>query len=260
MPKNHPKPTALANVATFSGMALIFGSLLLTLVFPRLHVGIAIAIGAALGAPLVILGLWLGSNHAAANQPPRSFWPTKAEAWGILGVLVFFACVLAPVCMFLLIAFFLPSGDDWGIVILRIVTVVVALGASIWWIKFASKTIPKWFPDGTIDAFTWETPAEEPKSAAVAAYKNWQIGVIAIVAFCVAFGVIDYNSPILNVDAGGKRARGFMRLITWCRGNPNTVTSSSALVGFGALGFYAFRIVSAAKAKKSASIPEKNPS
>lgn len=66
--------------------------------------------------------------------------------------------------------------------------------------------------------------------------------IIAGVAFSVAFGAIDFDSPWFEIDGGVRRTRGLVLVIQWCRGNPNTVTSSAMLVGAAASACYLYRI------------------
>jgi MFS family permease len=263
MPKQNATPPIASTLATLAGCAIVVGSLLLTLAFPRLHLGIAIAIGAVLGTPFIVLGLRLYPQSTPANEASKQFWPTRTEArrvlWGFVAFVTLCACVFGPIAILISFSFFLPSGDNWGIVTVRLLFIVLAILGCYWWVEFASTTIPNWFrgrlSNETLDAITSDEPPEEPQTAKAAAIKNWQLAVIALVAFCVASGVIDFGSPWLNIDAGPKRTRGFVRLIQWCRGNPNTVTSSSVLVGTAASAWYVLRIRRAAVRTK-ANLPD----
>ena len=250
MPQQNRKPPIASTLATLAGCAIVFGSLLLTLAFPRLHLGIAIAIGAVLGTPFIVLGLRLHPPSIAADGPSKQFWPTRREArgvlWGFVAFVTLCACILGPLGIVIAVGVFLPAGDTWGIVAVRLLFIGAAVLAWYWWVKFAATTIPNWFrgrlSDETLDAITRDEPSEEPKTAKAAAIKYWQVAAIALVAFCVGFGVIDFHSPWLNIDAGPKRTHGLVRLLQWCRGNPNTVTSSSILVGAAALAWYIFQV------------------
>jgi len=254
MPKQNPKPPIASTLATLAGCAIVFGSLLLTLAFPDLHLGIAIAIGAVLGTPFIVLGLRLHPQSNPGDEASRQFWPTRTEArrflWGFIAFLTLLACVFGPIVLLISLAYFLPSGDDWGIVTIRLLFVALAFLGWYWCLRLASKTIPNRFrgrlSDETLDAFTRDEPNEQPRTAVAAATKNWQLPVIALVALCVALGVIDFDSPWLDIDAGPKRTRGLVRLIQCCRGNPNTVTSSAVIVGTAALAWYVFQIRRAA--------------
>ena len=172
----------------------------------------------------------------------------------MLGLLTFFGCFLVPILVWGVAALLLPAGDDWGTVIIRLAYMAAAVCGGYWWIKFAFEKLPDLFrgkiSDKTLDAFTREEPKDEPKTATSAVLKNWQLPLIALVAFLVASGVIDFSSPWLDIDLGARRARRLMRLMVWCRGNPNTVLSSTVLVGVGALGLYAYRIGRAAMHNK----------
>ena len=250
MPQQQPKPPIASTLATLAGCVIVFGALLLTLAFPDLHLGIAIAIGAVLGTPFIVLGFRLHSKWNPVDDGSRQFWPTRTDArrvlWGFIAFFTLLACVIGPIVLLMSLGYFLPSGDDWGIVVIRLLFVAFALLGYYWWFKFASKTIPNRFrgrlSDEALDAFTRDEPNDQPTTAVAAATRNWQLLVIALVAWCVALEVIDFDSPWLNIDAGPRQTRGLVRMILWCRGNPNTVTSSAVIVGTASLARYFFQI------------------
>lgn len=250
MPQQQPNPPIASTLATLAGCAMVFGSLLLTLAFPDLHLGVAIAIGAVLGTPFIVLGLRLHPQSNPVGDASRQFWPTRTEArrvlWGVIAFFTLLACVFGPIVLLFSLGYVLPSGDDWGIVTIRLLFVAFAICGCYWWFKFASKTIPSRFrgrlSDEALDAFTCDEPDEQPTTAVAAATRNWQLLVIALVTLCVASGVIDFDSPWLNIDAGPRRTRGLVSLVQWCRGNPNTVTSSAVIVGTAALAWYVLQI------------------
>lgn len=250
MSQQQPKPPIASILATLAGCAIVFGSLLMTLAFPDLHLGFAIAIGAVIGTPFIVLGLRLHTQSNPVDEASRQFWPTRTEArrvlWGFIAFFTLLACVFGPIVLLISLGYFLPSGDDWGIVTIRLLFVAFAIHGYYWWFKFASKTIPNRFrgrlSDEALEAFTRDRRNEQPTTAVAAAARNWQLLAIALVAFCVASGVIDFDSPWLNIDAGPRRTRGLVRLIQWCRGNPNTVRSSSVIVGTAALAWYVLQI------------------
>ena len=105
--------------------------------------------------------------------------------------------------------------------------------------------------DETIDADTLQKPRVQPTTALEAAVNNWHLAIVAVASFFVAFDVINLDDAWLNVKIGPRYARGFTRIVAWCRGNPNTVTSSAAIVGICALIVYGLRIVRAAKSNRS---------
>ncbi len=254
MPQQNPKPPIASTLASLAGSLIIFGSLLLPLQFPKLHLGIAIALGAVLGTPFLVLGLRIYEGSLPADGTSKQFWPTRTEGgrvfWGFVALVTLVASIFGPIALFLGIGYFLPSGDNWSIVTIRLLFAALAVLGYYWWFKFASKTIPNRFrgrvSDEALDAFTHDVPKERPKTPVAAATRNWQLLVIALVAFCIALGVIDFDSPWLNIDAGTRRTRGFVRLIQWCRGHPNTVTSSATIVGAAAFAWYIFQIRRAA--------------
>ena len=218
---------------------------------PSFPIWMAIALGALVGGPLVVFGMRIHPNSDPEGEHSQSFWPTRKQGWGLLAFFVFFASVLIPFAIFAIGVFLLRKGDDWGIVILRLVFLVsIGLGAYCWF-KFAAKRLPEWFrgklSDELLDAFTREPPQESPTSVIDAATKNWRLVLVAAVALCISMGFVDLDSPWLNFEASTKRTRGFIALIRWCRGNPNTVWSSALLLGLGSLGLLAYRIWDVAK-------------
>ena len=258
--RNHKTPIA-STLATLAGCAIVFGSLLLIAVFPRLHLAVALAIGFVFGTPFIVLGLRLDSSSDTKDETSGRFWPTRTEARGLFWGLVAFATlagsILVPFGLVIAIGFYMPPGDTWGIVAGRLLFVATAMIAGYMWLQYASATIPNWFrgriSDETLDAFLADEPPESPTTARAAAVKHWQVAAIALLAFCIASGVIDFQSPWLDIDAGSKRTRGAIRVLQWCRGNPNTVTSSSFIVGLVATGWYAVKIRQAAAAPKQTS-------
>lgn len=251
MTQQHPKSSIASSLATLVGVIVIMSlTVTLTLAYPLLHPGIAIAIGLVLGTPFIALALHLDPQSNPVDGATREFWPTRTEArsvlWGVIAVFTLLVCVLAPVGLFFALGYFLPSGDNWGVVTIRLLFVAFAFLSYCWWFRFASKTMPKLFrnrlSDETIDSFMRSEPPEQPATVVAAATRNWHLPVVAFVAFCLAFGAIDFNSPWLQVHGGPRRTRGLVLLIQWCRGNPNTTRSSGLIVGTAALAWYAVQI------------------
>lgn len=244
------KPPLLSTLATFSGCAIVCGSLLLTVVFPQLHLGVLVVVGGLLGSPLIVLGLRLHSRSIAQEGTEKSFWPTGTEIrrwrWGSVAIATFLACFIGPAALAIAVGFLLPPGDQWSVVALRLVWIASAVAGGVWWVKFVSSRIPSWFrgrvSDEMLAWLTHQPVAEEVMTAKAAAIRNWQLVVVAGVAFSVAFGAIDFDSPWLDIDGGVRRTRGLLRVIQWCRGNPNTVTSSAVLVGTAASAWYVYQI------------------
>lgn len=244
MSQPYTKPPTASTLATVVGCSCVFGSLLLTLAFPRLHLGVAIAIGAVTGAPFIALGLLLHSRSISRDS--KQFLPTITETqnllWGGVAWAVFFVSLLAPVAIFGVLGYLLPPGDDWGMVALRLLFISVVCLVCYRWVKFVSAIIPGWFrgrvSDQTLDAMTRQEPRDEPKSRKAAALKYFHLVIIALVTFCIACGAIHFP----DIKVGPRRIRGLIGLIQWCRGNPNTVTASAGLVGAGALVLYFYRI------------------
>ena len=243
------KSVQLFYVLLFVGFAIITGSLLLPIKFWQMPVWLAIVIGVFAGAPVLMIGLKMHPESKASDREgKRSFWPTLAERWGMLGLLVFAATILVPPFLFVAIMSVIPPGDGWGIVTIRVLTLAAFLGGFMWWIGFARTNLIELFrgkiSDATLVSFK-PTTEPEPKSFAASVSANWPLVVLAAIALCVAFGQIQLDNPWLNVGNGSRRFRGIAKMLIWCRGNPNTVASTSGLIGFGALAIFGYQIRSA---------------
>ncbi len=132
MPEQNSTPPIASTIVMFAGFAIVVGALLLTVAFPRLPMVIAIAIGAMLATPLIVLGLRLQPQSTPPDGTFKAFLPKLTEAkdafWCLVAFVTLFACFVGPVAVLMLVGGWLPSGDTWGIVTLRLVFVV--LGAS----------------------------------------------------------------------------------------------------------------------------------
>ena len=64
-----------------------------------------------------------------------------------------------------------------------------------------------------LDAITRQPVGEEVMTGKAAAIRHWQLVIIAGVAFSVAFGAIDFDSPWFEIDGGVRRTRGLMLVI-----------------------------------------------
>ena len=58
----------------------------------------------------------------------------------------------------------------------------------------------------------------------------------------IVFTEVAFDSPLTRLDGAPLRYRRIVTVIQWCRSNPNTVGSSSLLIGSGAAAIYAARI------------------
>jgi hypothetical protein len=165
MTQHDPRPPIASTLALLTGNAILFGSLLLTLVFPQLHLGLAVAFGAMLGTPFFVLGFRLQSQSNPGDGTSKPFLPTRTEARrvfrGLVAFAIFLACFYGPLALVVLTGYILPAGDNWRVVTIRLSFVVLA--ACSWYslVRFISKTTPNWFrgrlPDKTLHTLTWGT-------------------------------------------------------------------------------------------------------
>ncbi len=254
------KSTPIANLVIFGGIGLISTIISLAAINPQFPIWLAILVASIVGTPVLLIGFWLhpNSTHNDGTGSPllpsnniatsRRFLPTRTEMWGVAGFLTYFFSLSVPVLFFLPLLL-LPAGDNWPIVLARILLATASFCASWWWISLAKKKFPKFFrgrlSDEVIDSFIATKPQMKPNSPIDAALKNWQLPVLTAAACLVFWGIVNINNPGLNINGWPRRFRGVVRLLVWCLGNPNTVRSASALVGLTALMLYAHRVRSA---------------
>ena len=235
----------LARFYMFGGIAAIAGPLCATAFYPQFPIWLAVLLGTVLGGSLLIIGFRM--DPASEPTPLGRFWPTTTEAWGMIGLLAYAAVLCVPVILFLLMFWLVPAGDSWPIVALRILLVTIAIGTSYGWFEFAKHRLVKPFrgklPDKTIDALATTKRVEEPCNVRDAVVKNWELLAVSVGAFLIAAWVMSFDNPGPVLEAGPRRVRGAVRLVQWCRGNPNTIVSSAILVGCFTFGLYVYRVV-----------------
>ena len=243
-------PVTLGKGLTIAGMAVIMGAFVLGSSFYQMPLPLLMFFGVVIGGPMIGCGLHLESKIQTPAAARTSFWPsakdTRKAGWNVLLYIAF----ILPIIM-LPPLLFLPKGDDWFMATLRL-SLVIVIG-SIWylWLQTSPFWSEKYFrgraSDGVVDHFQKREP--KPKNLYTALKANWPVLGIAVAAFAVVFGVIDFQNPALNLDAGSKRFRTLGRILLWCRGNPNTVWSSSLIIGIGASVVFSYQILRVTYAK-----------
>ena len=238
------KSTPIANVVIFGGIGLILTIMRLAAFNPQFPIWLAILVASIVGTAVLLIGFWL---HPTSTQS-RRFLPTRTDMWGFAGFLTYFFSLSVPVLFFLPLLL-LPAGDNWPIVLARILLATASFCLSWWWISFAKKKFPKFFrgklSDEVIDSYIATKPQMEPNSPIEAALKNWQLPVVTAAACLVFWGIVNINNPGLNINGWPRRFRGVVRLLAWSLDKPNTVRSASALVGLTSLMLYVHRVRSA---------------
>jgi len=251
MSERPAESSVASKLACYSGIAFICLPIIVSAFNLWLPIWTAIIIGIILGTPLLMLGFRLHPTAASEERKAKSFWPTQPESWGMLRILTLLAIAIIPFAMFSLLYIFMPPGDNMENVVFRILTVGSVCFATIWWVGFAAKTFAPSFQDRLSDdvqqPFTFEILRDQSTTATAAARKNLHLALIAVVGFCIAFNVINLNVAQLNFILGPRRAQGPIRLLDWCRGNPNTTTSASVVVGVVTTILYLIRIRNAAQ-------------
>jgi hypothetical protein len=239
----------LSRLYMLGGIAAIAGPLCAAAFYPQFPIWLAVLTGAAIGCPLLVIG---SRRDPTADLKPSGsgrFWPTSSEAWSMVELLALAAARAAPVIIFLLLLWLVPTGDDWPIVALRIMLLTTAIGVCYWWFEFGKNKRSNLFrgklSDRTIDELAVAERRKKPDNPKNAAVRNWELLVVAAFAFFVAAWLLNFNNPGPVLDAGPRRLRGVVKILQWCRGNPNTVVSSAVLVGCFTLGLYVYRVARA---------------
>lgn len=175
------KSPIVSTLVTLAGCAIVFGSLLLTVVFPQLHLGVLVVVGVLLGSPLIVLGMRLHPQSNSKEIAEKPFWPTGTEIrkslWGIVAIATVLVCFIGPVALAIAGGFLLPPGDQWGVVALRLLWIASAMVGWVWWVKFVSTKIPQLFrgrlSDEMLNAITRQPLAEEVMTGKAAAIRHW---------------------------------------------------------------------------------------
>jgi hypothetical protein len=151
----------------------------------------------------------------------------------------------------------MPAGDNWTIVIVRILLVTVAIGISYAWILFSRSKVPSLFrgelSDSPIKSILEMQVQKERGSTLQAMHTNWVLLAIAVFAFLVFFEILNLNMLGIEGHNGRGRGRGrwFVEMVLWCRDKPNTVKATSALIGVVSLAVGSYRIHRAHARSKS---------
>jgi len=219
--------------------------------YPNVPIVVAMALGAIIAAPLLVLGFRIHPESSAKDRT-RHFLPAQSETWSMASMWALAVADIMPPVLCIAIAYLLPAGDDWGLVALRLSLLVIAGCAWVGWRMWVRPRIETWFRGKISDDVIEKTDRNEhqdiPRIGIASEWNTWGLALIAIPAFCVVFGVIDFDSPWLDSDVERSRGQGrvLALFIAWCRANPNTVWSAALLLGVGALGLFAFRMGRAA--------------
>jgi uncharacterized integral membrane protein len=220
-----------ANVLIYGGMASLAVILCVAASNPQIPLWLGILVAVAIGASLIVSGMGIqsGTKHSGES---RAFWPTPAEAWGMLGLLVHCVAILVPVVFFLPLFWLAGGGDNWSIVALRIAWVALAIGASRWWFGIAG-----------VNTGARVNPSKMAGSVRKAAVTNWELLVVSAIVFLLAYFFAYLNNPEPIRADGPQRQRGVAVMLEWCHRNPNTAVSSSLVVGVFTLSLYVYRLI-----------------
>lgn len=249
-PMNHT-PKFESQAALFIGIALVFGSLLIPIA-ANIPIWLSLAGGIAVAFPFLAYAVKV--DQPAEKKP---FLPSaesfrsgmKVGFWNVAMVLTFLLPFTLLVTGFLLI----PNGDNWPIVIERVVVVAVFLGTFLWWTSRCRVSFDKWFrgraSDALVDEFT-KTKPPEPFSWKTFFWNETWLLLASALGLAIFFGLIDFNAIKVNLD-GPRRLRGLVSILVWCRGNPNTLATSSLIAAIGCLVAFGYQTVNAMKQSRA---------
>jgi hypothetical protein len=145
----------------------------------------------------------------------------------------------------------LPGGDQWWLVAARVAIVLAWAAAYRPWIGFAQRVAIRVFTGKFTPEFDdWLRHQELPPVGAWQGVRaNAYLGLFAALGLAVFLGYLDPRAPLLAVHNAPKKFRGLVAVVQWCRGHPNTVSTSSLVVGVGSLALYGYRVRAAVQRK-----------
>ena len=226
--------------------------------YSNLSIAAAALAGAIVGMPVVLFGAKMSKSTCHDKVEKSPFFPPRADLikflWGSLLYISLMVLVAVPFLLLIPLKW-IPAGDDWSLVIGRLLVILTFLVIGRWWIRPASHILRRMFTGKVAHQFLSDVIDSSPVEKyelMTSARKNWGVLLLAAVAILVAFRVIGFNDPwlILDVKPGGRPGHGrWTRLIRdvpvlfeWFRNNPNMTRASSFVLGLGTLGIFVDRI------------------
>lgn len=228
-------PSAFSILMMYVGMLMFLAPFLLSIAFPRVPIGWALADGIALGAPVLVWSMHLQSKDTPGSQ--KSFLPQRSQ-WG-----PFVWNATAGICLLLLLLLpgllltpwlVLPAGDAvsdaWTRAgLLTLVWFIVPLWsrrAAIWVRhQFAGRIEPT-FGESLVNP----KPSSLPRGLAMLQRYSLELIVIAI-GIALISGLLAIPAG-MRVPQGPRRgrSRGILMMLVWIRDNPNFLTAFTMLV------------------------------
>ncbi len=181
------------------------------------------------------------------KPPTKPFLPSRTEVWGFASIVIYIAIRFVPIGIFLFVCWQLPGGDNWPIVVLRLVLGSLAIFLFFIWITFADRAASIVFngraSDETLDSlFKTETPIQtKPMNGFQAIRSNVGWLIMSVIAFAMAYGLLKFGNLLPVVKGGRRKARALMMMVQWYRDYPNTVISTCLLVGFASIAGFIYK-------------------
>jgi hypothetical protein len=228
-------PSAFSILMMYVGMLLFLGPFLLSIAFPRVPIGWALAAGIALGAPVLVWSLHLQSKDMPGSQ--KSFLPHRSQ-WAPFGW-----NAIAGICLLMLLVLpgllltpwlVLPAGDAVSDAWARAGMLTLAWCIVPPWSRLAAIWVRRQFA-GRVEptfgeSFVNPKPSSLPRGLAMLQRYSLELLVIAIgIAFISGLIAIPAGMRVPQGPRGG-RGRGILMMLVWIRDNPNFLTAFTMLV------------------------------
>jgi hypothetical protein len=215
---------------------------------------------ALLAAPILLISLRFTSRGESAARSTRvPFWPPREQmeraCWNGLAAISGVLLISLPLLLLLFLTRMPPGNTVWGF-LLRVGLTVSTGMAVYFWSQPVSRLLVRRFhgraSQTMLEGFnlresTRTEPADQPVGLFAALKRHWQSLIVAILAFCVASGLVDFDTKWLDVDLGPRRFRRMARLLETIRGNIGTVRSTAALIGTGSLAWFVWQLFQAVR-------------
>jgi hypothetical protein len=227
-------PSAFSILMTYVGMLMFLAPLLLSIAFPRVPIGWALAVGIALGAPVMLWSMHLQSKDTPGSQ--KSFLPHRSEwgpfAWNATAGICLLVLLLLP-GLLLTPWLVLPAGDAVSHAWTRAGLLTLVWCIVPWWSRRSITWVRLHFAGRITPTFEKSLFIPKPSSrpGGLAMLQRYSLELIVI-----TIGIV-LNSGLFAIPAGlavpqgvRGRGRGILTLLVWVRDNPNFLAAFTMLV------------------------------
>lgn len=227
-------PSAFSILMTYVGMLLFLAPLLLSIAFPRLPIGWALAVGIALGAPVMLWSMHLQSKDTPGSQKP--FLPERSQlgpfAWSATAGICLLLLLLLP-GLLLLPCLVLPAGDAVPDAWTRAGLLTLVWCIAPWWSRRSFTWVRRQFA-GRINPTFGESlavPKPASRSGGLAMLQRYSLEMIVIaVGIVLTSGLLEIPAGLAVPQGVRGRGRGIFRMLVWVRDNPNFLAAFTMLV------------------------------